>query len=365
MEFSKKDTLMVKGIAILMMYFHHNFLRMSRFEDYTIISTPFQDITIYSIAQFCKICVALFLFLSAYGMTISYKKCAKDYEFSVNDVYQITIKRYFSMMFGYWFVFAGTLLAAVFIDLPRLEKIYGAGLNAVFHGIFDFLGLTELLGMDAFIHTWWYMGLAIVLILIMPLLLRLYAKIGFLIVPLAFLLPRILRLDAESDLIRWLFTGALGIWCADRNIFVKLKEWKICKNSKLSAIIKAVAEILILTGIYKFRKSGVGNEYLELADGLGAFFIIAFSFEFIGCVKWLKKLLEFLGKHSMNMFLIHTVFRAIWFDEYIYGFKYVGLIMLALVVVTVFLSMLIEWVKKQIHYTDLEKWLIVKLQTIV
>lgn len=365
MEFSKKDTLMIKGIAIIMMYFHHNFLRMSRFEKYTIVSWPFEDLTIYSIARFCKICVALFLFLSAYGMTIGYKKYAKDYMVSVTDIYQVTIKRFFSMMFGYWFIFAGTQIAAFFIDPVRQKDIYGSGIDAVIHVILDFFGLTELLGIDAFIDTWWYMGLAIVLILIMPLLLRVYSRVGVLIIPLAFLLPRILKMDTSSDLIRWLFTAALGIWCADQNILVKIKKWSLCKNEKLSALIKGMAEILILLCLYKARKSEVGNEYLELIDGLGAFFIIIFSFEFIAALKWIREILAFLGKHSMNMFLTHTVFRAIWFDEYIYAFKYVGLIMLALLAVTVILSILIEQLKKWLQYGRLEKNIITECQKMI
>lgn len=364
MEFSKKDTQMIKGIAIVLMFFHHNFFRASRFEDYVINSWPFEDALICNVAKFSKICVALFVFLSAYGMTLSYKKVSSDYAASVKDVYKITVKRYLSIMFGYWFVFAGTQIAAIYFEPTRWEEIYGTGLNGLIRFVLDFFGVAEMLGMSSFVRTWWYIGMAAMLVILMPLLLRTYAKIGVLLLPMACFLPRFLKLDMDSEVLRYLLTIVLGIWCADQNILVKIKEWKIGGSRKISVILKMAAEFACLYFLYEFRKSEVGKGYLDIADALATFFVILFSFEFLAGIGRgiVRKPLEYLGKYSMDMYLTHTIFRGLWFSEFIYGFQSVWLIMLALIGVSLLTSILIERLKGWIGYDRLERNVIAHLQ---
>ncbi len=363
MEFSRKDTQMVKGIAIILMFFHHNFFRQSRFEDYVINSWPFDDVLICNIAKFSKICVALFVFLSAYGMTLSYKRISSDYIVSVKDVYKSTVKRYLSIMFGYWFVFVGTQFAAIFFEPTRWEKIYGTGTDGVIRFVLDFFGVAEMLGMSSFVRTWWYIGMAVMLVLLMPLLLRMYTRIGVLLLPISCFLPRFLKLDMDSEVLRYLLTIAIGIWCADSNILVKIKKFKFSSNRKVSAVVKMTAELACLYLLYEFRKSGAGKEYLEVADAFAAFIVILFSFEFLtGMGGLIRKPLEYLGKYSMDMFLTHTIFRGIWFDEFIYGFQSVWLIMLVLIGVSLLTSILIERLKEWIRYDRLENNVIGRLQ---
>ena len=61
MELSKEDTASVKGIAILFMLWHHLFLNVP---DYGTLT--------HSMAIVAKVCVALFLFVSGYGLTKQY-----------------------------------------------------------------------------------------------------------------------------------------------------------------------------------------------------------------------------------------------------------------------------------------------------
>ena len=48
----------------------------------------------------------------------------------------------------------------------------------------------------------------------------------------------------------------------------------------------------------------------------------------------------------MNIFLVHTFFRYIFFRDFIYGFKYFWLIVLVLFGVSLGVTMLIELLKK-------------------
>ena len=60
---SKDNTLALKGIAIVAMLLHHLFYTHSEY-----------GVSVQQIGLIGKVCVALFLFLSGYGLTIQYGK---------------------------------------------------------------------------------------------------------------------------------------------------------------------------------------------------------------------------------------------------------------------------------------------------
>ena len=352
--FSKEDTLAIKGIAILLMFYHHSFLKMERFEKYTISSLIFSDQQIVYLAQFCKICVGIFVFLSAYGMTFSYRKKSLEYDLSRKECTAITVRRYLKMMSGYWFIFVLVQIFAFFYDRERIFDKYSGGVIEGGGKFFcDMMGLSDLFRTPKFIPTWWYMSLAIVLIFVMPFLLRGYAKIGALMVPLAVLLPRALHLQwDESDLLRWMLCIMLGIWFADRNIFERIMEWKLAQRKWVRVGIFLIA-IMGLLACIKIRQSGFGEEFMDIMDGVVPAYVILFSYLYVVQIKYLRQVLMFLGKHSMNMFLTHTFLRAVWFDEYIYAWNNVALIVLVLTLTSLALSIVIEFLKKILHYNAL------------
>lgn len=59
---SLHDTSVLKGIAICAMLWHHLFFKH-----------PEYGYVVYHIAQLGKVCVAIFLFLSGYGLTVQFK----------------------------------------------------------------------------------------------------------------------------------------------------------------------------------------------------------------------------------------------------------------------------------------------------
>lgn len=364
--FSKEDTLAVKGIAILLMFYHHCFLKMERFENYTISSLIFSDAQIVYLAQFCKICVGMFVFLSAYGMTFSYRKKSLEYDLSRKECTAITMRRYLKMMSGYWFIFVLVQIFAFFYDRERILYKYSGGLWAGGGKFFlDMIGLSDLFGTSKFIPTWWYMSLAIVLIFVMPFLLRGYAKIGGLMVPLAVLLPRALHLQWDkSDLLRWMLCIILGIWFADRNIFERIMEWKLSQKKAVRVGIFLLSVIGLLVCI-KVRQSVFGEEFLDIMDGVVPAYVIVFCYLYIIQIKYLRQVLMFLGKHSMNMFLTHTFLRAVWLDKFIYAWNNVVLIVLVLTLTSLALSIVIEFLKKILHYNTLTEQAVQRVVTYI
>lgn len=95
-KFTKQQTQIAKGMAILLMLIHHLFFYPSDLY-VSLVKMGGQDIESY-ISSFGKICVAMFLFLSGYGITISSVKKETSYKKSV-------ISRVINLMINYWIVF--------------------------------------------------------------------------------------------------------------------------------------------------------------------------------------------------------------------------------------------------------------------
>lgn len=74
MKFSKSDTNIAKTVAIIAMYIHHLFFSKETYAGFSFSFTPLSESQTLVLAQCCKVCVAIFVFLSAYGITISFIK---------------------------------------------------------------------------------------------------------------------------------------------------------------------------------------------------------------------------------------------------------------------------------------------------
>ena len=89
-----------------------------------------------------------------------------------------------------------------------------------------------------------------------------------------------------------------------------------------------------------------------------AFIIPYMVFEFIGEVPLVSKVLEFAGKHSMNIFLTHTFIYYYFYDDFIYSFHYSVLIFTVLLLLSLGVSIGIGVIKKVTGYNKLTQWMI-------
>ena len=350
MKFSKDDTLAVKGIAILMMYIHHQFLDGSRYKGYYVNFFSFSEGQVQYVAGFFKICVGMFVFLTAYGMTMSFNNKCKDYVLTRKQTLTTIANRYISLISGYFIIFIISQLYSW--NGQRQFRIYGKEKSSIWYFFIDFFGLAKIFDTPTFNATWWYMSLAIVIILIMPLLYRWYGKDGILVVFASILLPRALGLEI-LDLTRWLLAITLGIYFADRNILVRLKQMYICKSKIINKIIKFCCATAILILLVLIRQSKIGPKFIDIWDCVIPAYVVYYCFEFVIDITFIRKILVLLGKHSMNMFLSHTFFRAIYFPDFIYSFKYAWLDTLVLIIITLILSIIIEFLKENLKYNKI------------
>ena len=347
MSFTKDDTWMAKGIAILMMYWHHFFL-----PERVVYPTNFfpfsEELGVY-IASFCKICVGMFAFLSAYGMTVGTKGKYRDLDLSGKEYVRTTFRRWFSLMKGWTFVFIICQLITFFIDKRPLQ-VYGGGVKGIFYFILDYMGLAYLFDNPQLIGTWWYMSLAIGIILLFPLILKLYKKFDILLVVAYPFFFRVLNFEV-NDTTRWYYAAILGVVCADKDLLYKIKKFLLKEKDSLSDhFLRSFMATVLLVFLIVFRQAQVGWRFAVFLNGIVPAYVILFVYVYLSNFKVLKKILVFLGHHSMNMFLTHSFLRAIYLTEFSYSFKYAILDIIVMVIITVIISLTIEGLKHVLKY---------------
>lgn len=360
MDFTKKDSLALKGIAILMMYVHHFYLSPERWAGYTVDFFPLtESMTVY-LAEFLKTCVCVFVFITGYGMTQSLKQKHPDFRPSSTDMLSYTRHRLVSLLSNFIFVY----LLVILVSFPtgRFFEIYGRSGSSILYVLVDMFGLAKLFKTPSYVGTWWYMSLAIVLVVLFPLFVKLYREYRWAFLFAVMLLPRFLNLRiVNTNLLHYTLAMALGMCCAESDLFSRWKNFEETRLRKIPKILLFLFHLLLLAALVVFRQSDAGQGLLEVFDGIIPVYIAYFGRLYPFRLRGLSPVLRFLGKHSMNMFLTHTLIRTTFFQDFSYSFGNAWLNVLVLLVITVLLSMVIEALKKLVHFSDFVHFLTAKI----
>ena len=363
MKFTKEHTMQMKGIAIIILLFHHCFLNAQRWATvpyeklattkgwgyYPISFAPFSSHTIQYLASFSKICVAMFVFMTGYGMWVSYESQKKKTTMS-----NYIKKRMVTLMTGFLIIFVVTEVLA--IPTGRFIEVYGHDFRSVVYMIIDALGLAKLLGTPLFCLTWWYMSLAIVLIMIFPFVHSIMERYQWDVVVASIIVPRACGFGQSTDLFRYLLAYTLGMYFAQHDLLARIKE-KFMEQNVEGKLLSLIVSLIGLAVIIKCRQNAwIGWKYLDFWDGFAAMYVIIISYIYILNGKWIVKGLGFLGKHSMNIFLIHSFYRDVFFHEFTYSFYYAWLDYIVLMAISLVTSIVLEWFKKLIRYEKFIEW---------
>lgn len=354
MKFDKQDTNIAKTIAIIMMYIHHSFFGTESYMGYTFSFAPFGESRTIAIAQLFKVCVTVFVFLSAYGITISFMKREEkeNREVPLKELFVDDFCRWIKLISGFFVIY---ILAQIFSFLGRNNtEVYGTGIKRVVYTVLDVFGLANIFNTPTFNPTWWYMGLAVLILLIMPLLYRAHRRIGVALFILAVILPRMLSLEFTP--LRWsLPSMCLGILFAERNFFAKLHN--LYRDKIYLHVGKVIVAIAVLCALFIFRHKT--QLLLDITDAFLAALIIYISFELFGeRGRVVKTVAAFCGKYSMNMFLAHTFFRGYYFKDFYYSFGNAWLIILVLTITTLLFYVCVEMFKKYSGYNKIVEKLV-------
>jgi hypothetical protein len=348
-SFTKIDTNICKGIAIVMMYIHHLFYSSTTPGMDRVYFWLLTEDELIFFAKACKICVAIFVFLSGYDTYVSMMRKQEL------DLVSYAKRRYFSMMTGFWIIFADVQLLSYFTSRTR-ESVYGESfILRCWYTLIDGLGLAHAFGTPTYNATWWYMSYAVLLVFLLPILILASKKIGFLVLPIAVLLPRMASFDMGSTFFRYLLPLLFGIICAQYQCFERIDQ-VLKKSWGLKIICCAILVLFIGGGMIFIRKIG----YTSLMEAPVTLAICLLVYLYLSKIPLLSKILSVFGEYSLYMFLTHTFVKAYFFREFTYSFRYPLLILLVLLLDTLVLAILIRAEERAILKVICKVWAKVK-----
>lgn len=300
-DFTKRDSNIVKGIAIILMIFHHLF-RLKDFSDgYAVSFFPFSVGRIAQICTFFKICVPLFVFVSGYGLLKAYKNTKNKKTFF--------FQRYIKLMPTFWIViiisFIYGQITSNMVTNTFFQKDFYQGIANIF---FNFAGLSGLLRTVNFNENWWYIGASLVFIFLVPVIYNLAKKYGWLNIGLGIIIiPRVIGISNFSTVsaLPYVFILYLGMFCEEKEIIKKIVNKHLVSNAFFNKILKLAIYLISLLVMYVYSTHMPRNIVWELHFGLTPFIVILISKEFISIIPIISKILESLGKYSYIIFLIH------------------------------------------------------------
>ena len=336
--------MVVKGIAILLMLFHHLFNDLEEYAGYAVSYAPFSQAHLTSLAVLAKVCVAMFVFVTGYGIAASYTKRFGESEPTGREMTAFVWKRWIRVMSAYWVMFALTLICQ---PLGRtIFDAYGHGLREIIGGLLlDAFGLAFFVQAPTLNPAWWYMSLAIALVVLMPFVVYFMKKTRGVLV-MALVMTFLMACRLSYDMTYYFFSALLGAVCFEEDLFGKLDRFMEGGKRWLAVLLT-----LALFALVFYLRIG-WNDY-GILEGLIAFSVILLVHEVIAHIPLLGGALEVLGRHSGNMYLIHNQLYAYYFLGFFYSLRHWAIVVAALAAASLLVSVVVELLKKKSGYSDL------------
>lgn len=331
-NFTKKDTNIVKGIAILAMVLHHTYPSNPGLPFYM-----WNDRSLMLILSSCgKVCVTLLTILSGYGLAESYRNKWKMVEYHRNI--RFILSHCIQLISLYWVILAWAYLLA-FMQGHTIYDIYGKGFKGLQELLLDILGLGGIGNGTIFIGSW-YITAIIIYYILFPGLKFLVKKCKYLVLILTYMpwIYYIIQRNPNMHTDWWLFyifPFVVGIYLSQNRILSKIYE----------ALGNVKGIVISLLGFACML-------YLRLQvtlpmDTFLAFSVILLEMFIFTKVKVVADFLNRCGTQSANIWLLHgTIGGLIGNLNFTSNFmKFVLLMFLSMAV-----SIMIEEIKNYTQY---------------
>ena len=338
--FDKKQTNIAKGVALLILLWHHLFYYTpgKAVEFTSLFSVKGIPVECFA-ARSGKVCVAVFLFLSGYGLYKSFSRefqrpiCKSSIKYDLSYVKKHLIK----LMTDYWIAYIIFVPIGFFAGRNPID-IYESNIG---YFILDLIGLSNIFNTPTMNPTWWFMSLIIVLYLIYPLLHRVAEYSAEVLLVISYSLCICFILPDISNIRLYLFPFVLGMYFSKYNLFYRLSRI-------INTWIKRITVSLLLLIITLWLKYLVFLNGTEV-DGFLALAIIINCFLILSSIPLFRVILEHLGICSGLVFMFHTFIFSFYLHDFIYSFNYSLLIFAVLTVVCFIIAEMIVLVKSRIN----------------
>lgn len=342
---SKRASAVAKGIAILLMMFHHMFISadaiVNQSGGVSFSSFPFSQQQLIAISFNFKVCVAIFVFVTGYGIYRQIIMRGVLDENPAKSVANYSVQHIVKLWLNFLCVFVLIHVLFTILGQPNHWFLPFYGSKGVLVGIgyfvIDALGLGYIFGTPTFCYAWWYMGLAYFLICLMPLVVLIRNKIDPGILCFMMVLGFYLS-GAEINHLAWFAPIAVfGAFCAEHNIFERLFEEN---STSTNAARKPLISVVLLAVALVLFKLLISLGLHPLIDMLFAFCVCGFS---VGLEGMLAKIgLAYVGNHSLNIFLIHVFFLSSHIGIMLYSLGWFGFAGIALLLISLVVSVVLE-----------------------
>ncbi len=304
---TKEHSKMLYGLAIVLMVVHHLFSMPSRM--HCEINSLVGINVLEKIGWFCKICVAIYAFISGYAI---YQKChikegeAISFFNRLGNYCSNVTKQIWSFIKRYWIVFAIFITVGFATGKLSFEwKTFGK----------------SLLGFDnSYNSEWWYVKFYIVMVAISPIICiccdclkkwvgKKYETftliiIGVLALALSIGLNRFLKLNQSYCLIFF-----IGYMVAAFNIF---EPFSILEKKKILHIILCCVVLAGLIVLRVLLTKSPAQSNLDILLITPFIYCVSYLFE---RVKPIFISLKWLGKYSIYIWLTHTFYCFYYFQK--------------------------------------------------
>ncbi len=301
--FNQRATAMIKGVAIVMMLFHHFFTFKEWWPEG--INYPFLGSVCHILSPSTRLCVGIYAFITGY-----------TYYYNSNKTIKYSIRKITDLLINYWGVFI--LFSVIAVTTVNYR-----------YSLIDYLLELIALKQPTMIFCW-YVYFYFVVMMFFPLVSKIMSKrniifdilFSLLFVPLVFrLLIKITDLNL-IDFFWWVPCVLCGYLIAKYDIYQKLehKFEKYIKNKSLRIILEVLLGTCALLGRYLAPKIMFG---INVRPILHAFVDMEITIDFlysaiiVFCIANLWKVvsdtkvcvvIEQLGKESLLMWFIHCIF---------------------------------------------------------
>lgn len=334
--FTKKHTEIAKGIAILLMVYHHLFVIPERIGGNYVSLLRFGSFDLENkIAVFAKLCVAIFLFLSGIGLY-----CSLEKETSLLAMYRKTLKKLLRFMINYW------IIALLALPVGLATGFFQLDARTIF-------GL--LTGNYAEINEWWFVCLYVLILLVAPLIVSVFQKnrlsrkvLAAVLLAAVFaavwLFDRYGRLNPAltfiADYLHYLLSvfGVLafvaGVFCARFDLY----RFFLLYSRRATVLFN----LLILAASVALRMILIKDPNSMRLDFIIAPLFVFSSAALLYPMKRLSAVPCFFSVHSTNIWLTHTLWAYYFATDIVVLPRYSTLIYLWLLALTLLTSIVIN-----------------------
>lgn len=367
-DFSREDTKVIKGVAILLMIVFHCFAFPDRIGLYDkIITLPFEihgDTLLMCVAKFGIICLSIYTFLSGYGM---YKQYESSGTYSVAGRILGFYKEYWKVFFIFIsiaFVFFRN--QECFCDTHSICNIFNdISLEKILK---DFLGITS-----NYNREWWFIKTYVFGLILGNVYMRVFSKckcfwLEFLVVCVFSIFYSVIVPNFNKTLIgagisdNWFYQNLftvhfsipamfMGVVVAKYDILSKLYKNIFNKYSSMFNIILSAFLVAVIIYIRNY----------SVFIGIDIIIVPIFIVCILNIFKQGKvgyKILRFVGEHSTIMWLVHS-FYCYYFgivQKLLFSMRVDIIIYIVVVVISLLTSILLKQ-----FYKILDKYLFTRL----